>query len=205
MPAPTKPSGHARRLLPLGLIAVLALPACGRSDAEHGEAAGGTATMPSVTAVQAGDAVSDAMLIASRALYLALGSAESSREVRSDDGLLVLTRSDDADVLSGSGSYRIELDGYAIPPDDPFSDHYHGYSFSGSVELGSTPANGTRTVFDLDATHADSERYPVRRLELEMSRKAGDERAATAAARVNGTGFAFGDLAAVPVPRAEER
>ncbi|MFW6293732.1 MAG: hypothetical protein ACOC7V_15615, partial [Spirochaetota bacterium] len=123
---------------------------------------------PTVTTRQAGEAVSDAMLITSQALYLAIATGTEAREVRSADDLLRLSWSEDADFLTGNGSYEISLDGYTIAADDRFAEHYHGYALTGTISLESEPGADTRVAFVLDSDHEDADRYPARRIELRL-------------------------------------
>ena len=119
--------------LHVALLVILLFAGCGAAGGDEGgrsETASGARRAPEPTAVQAGEAVSDAMLVTSQALYLAIAAPPVSRRVVADDGRLSLEWSEDANFMTGAGTYDIVLDGYAIAPDDPFAEHYHGYSLT---------------------------------------------------------------------------
>lgn len=179
----------------LTLIAGLAIAACGgRQDGD--EAASGAVVAPEIDADQAGEVVSDAMLIASRALYLAIAGSPDAGSVSSRDGRLRLEWSDDADFRTGAGVYEITLDEYRIPADDAFSSHYYGYVLSGTIRLASSTGEHTSIGFALDARHAEPGAYPARRVELELSGvEDNTDRDASGYVRVNGRDFAFDELA----------
>ncbi|MFW5815112.1 MAG: hypothetical protein ACOCWX_06645 [Spirochaetota bacterium] len=173
---------------------VAALAACGSRDGA-GEAAGGE-VMPEVDAEQAGDVISDAMLVASRALYLAIAGSPDSGSVASRDGRLLLEWSDDADFRTGAGTYEITLDEYRIPDDDAFASHYYGYVLSGTILLSSGSGEETSIEFGLDARHEEPSSYPAQRVEVELSGvEEDDEREAAGSVRVNGRAFSFDELA----------
>jgi hypothetical protein len=194
------PLACAPRTAPLVAAVLLLLAGCNAptDDGETGVEPARPNDWPVVTSRQAGEAVSDAMLITSQALYLAIATNTGSREVTSDDGLLRLSWSEDADFLTGIGTYEIALDGYAIAADDPFSEHYHGYALTGTIRLASAPGADTRIDFALDADHADGERFPAKRIELRLGHEDADteDGARDTYVRVNAEEFPFEDLAA---------
>jgi len=187
----------ASAALAVATLVLLALTGC-NAPPDDGETAADAARpddWPAVTAAQAGEAVSDAMLITSQALYLAIATSAESREVTSADGLLSLSWSEDADFLTGHGIYEISLDGYAIAADDPFAEHYHGYSLTGTISLASAPGTDTQISFALDSDHEDAARFPARRIELRLGDGDADDGEDEPFVRVNGEDFAFEELA----------
>ncbi len=150
---------------------------------------------PTVTTKQAGEAVSDAMITTSQALYLAIATRTAEREVTSADGLLRLSWSEDADFLTGNGSYEISLDGYSIAADDPFAEHYHGYALTGTISLESAPGTETRISFALDSEHGDPDRFPAKRIELRLGNDNEGDDSSRSFVRVNGEEFPFEELA----------
>lgn len=141
-----------------------------------GNEASGQPGMPDVTPLQAEEALSDAMLVSAVALLLAFGADESTRSVSSDDGKLSLAWSDDADFMTGLGTYTMTMDHFSIPADDSFAAAYAGYVLSGTVEMASRDGVEQRMTFDLVATHDDPENHPVRVIDVEVSGAAGDDR-----------------------------
>jgi len=195
---------HAATVPTVAALIMFILAGC-NAPADDGEAAAepsGPHDWPAVTPSQAGEAVSDAMLITSQALYLAIATETDSRKVTSADGLLRLSWSEDADFLTGNGTYEISLDGYAIAAEDPFAEHYHGYAITGTISLASEPGAETRISFALDSEHEDAERFPARRIELRLGYEDSDDGAdennaePEAFVRVNGEEFPFDELAA---------
>lgn len=181
--------------LTAAVLLALALAACGDSGGTDGMEAA-REVMPEIDAEQAGAVISDAMLVASRALYLAIAGSPDAGRVASRDGRLTLEWSDDADFLTGAGTYEIALDEYRIPPDDAFAAHYYGYVLSGSIRLASSTGKGTSIEFDLDARHEEPDSYPARRVEVELSGvEEDDDREAAGSVRVNGRAFSFDELA----------
>lgn len=178
------------------LALAVALAACGSRD-ETDDATTGE-VMPEVDAEQAGAVISDAMLVASRALYLAIAGPPDAGSVASRDGRLILEWSDDADFRTGAGTYEITLDEYRIPGDDAFAQHYYGYVLSGTIRLASTTGEGTSIAFGLDARHEEPDSYPARRVEVELSgveEQGEDDPDANGSVRVNGRAFTFEELA----------
>lgn len=193
MIAPQNPNGTVRTLL-VTTLALVMLLSCSADD--HDELDPPDPTQAPLTATQAGEAVSDAMLVASQALYLAIATGTSDRRVATEDGRLSLTWSEDADFLSGAGEYEIALDRYAVADDDPFAIAYHGYLLSGTILLRSETGAQTRLVLDLETEHADPELYPARLVELDLSGFTDSEGSETdGIVRVNGREFSFAELA----------
>lgn len=152
---------------------------------------------PPVDAGQAGEAVSDAMLVASQALYLAISGPTRARRAESSDGRLVLVWSEDADFLTGAGTYEITVDEYTIGPDDPFAEYSAGYALSGTILMSSQTGASTLLVFDLELSHEDADAFPARSLELRLSGfQDGTDREPDGSIRVNGREFDFDDLVA---------
>ena len=192
MIAPQNAHGTVRTLLAAALTLFL-LFSCSADDRD--EAAPPAPTEAPVTTAQAGEVVSDAMLVASQALYLAIATGASDRQVATDNGRLSLAWSEDADFLSGAGVYEIELDRYAIADDDPFALAYHGYLLTGTITLRSETGARTRLAVDLETDHADPELYPARIVELDLSGFADAEESATVGyVRINGQEFTFAEL-----------
>ena len=193
MNAPQNADGPVRAPLAAAL-ALFLLFSCGVGD--HDEPAPPDPAQAPVTATQAGEVVSDAMLVASQALYLAIATGTSGRRVTTRDGRLSLHWSEDADFLSGAGTYEIALDRYVVAEDDPFAIAYHGYLLNGTILLRSETGARTRLVLDLETGHTDPERYPARLVELDLSGFSDSEESATEGfVRVNGQEFSFAELA----------
>lgn len=179
----------------MALIVGLGVAACGGPE-DGEEAAPGEVLLPEVDAEEAGEVISDAMLVASRALYLAIAGSPDAGSVTSRDGRLLLEWSDDADFRTGAGTYQITLDEYRIPADDAFSSHYYGYILSGTIRLASGTGDRTSIEFGLDARHDEPESYPARRVEVQLSGMEDDnDPDAGGSVRVNGRAFSFDELA----------
>jgi hypothetical protein len=179
----------------LTLIVGLGIAACGGPE-DGDEAASDALAMPEIDAEQAGEVISDAMLVASRALYLAIAGSQDAGSVSSRDGRLLLEWSDDADFRTGAGTYEITLDEYRVPDDDAFASHYYGYILSGTILLASGTGDQTSIEFGLDARHDESESYPARRVEVQLSGVEDDnDPDAGGSVRVNGRAFSFEELA----------
>lgn len=179
----------------LTLIVGLGIAACGGPE-DGDEAASDALAMPEIDAEQAGEVISDAMLVASRALYLAIAGSQDAGSVSNRDGRLFLEWSDDADFRTGAGTYEITLDEYRVPDDDAFASHYYGYILSGTILLASGTGDQTSIEFGLDARHDESESYPARRVEVQLSGVEDDnDPDAGGSVRVNGRAFSFEDLA----------
>ncbi|MFW5789275.1 MAG: hypothetical protein ACOCW3_04970 [Spirochaetota bacterium] len=177
------------------LIVGLGTVACGGPE-DGPEAASGAVTMPEIDAEQAGEVISDAMLVASRGLYLAIAGPPDAGSVASRDGRLLLEWSDDADFRTGAGTYEITLDEYRIPDDDAFASHYYGYILSGTILLASGTGDQTSIEFGIDARHDEPESYPARRVEVRLSGVGEeDDPEADGTVRVNGRAFSFDELA----------
>ncbi len=177
------------------LIALALLLSCAADDPEVPVPVPDPAQAP-LTATEAGEVVADAMLVASQALYLAITASASDRSVSSDDGRLSLTWSEDADFLSGAGTYEITLDRYAVAEDDPFAVAYHGYRLSGTILLQSETGARTRLVMELEADHDEPETHPARRVAIDLSGFADAEEPATeGGVLVNAQEFSFAELA----------
>ncbi|MFW5688921.1 MAG: hypothetical protein ACOC1U_05040 [Spirochaetota bacterium] len=179
------------------LVATLvALAGCGRpNEAGAGEDASAE-QMPELSVQQAGEIISDAMLITSQALYLAIAGTGESREVATDDRALVLSWSEEANFLTGVGRYELELDDYAIPENDPFSEHYHGYVFTGTIVLESPTGADTAIAFELDASHPSPDDYPGERVVLNLGGASEADTDAPGTVLVNGREFSFEELSA---------
>ncbi|TVQ18256.1 MAG: hypothetical protein EA382_17905 [Spirochaetaceae bacterium] len=191
-PSPTVRGIHAFIAIAIA-VATAACSAAPPDDEVAAEAAAAADRLPRVTIPQAGEAVSDAMLIASFALYRALASGRAGvRQIASEDGRLTMSWSDDADFASGRGRYTIIVDDYSIPLDDPFSSYAYGYALSGSIVLESTTGGDATLTFDLGARHHDPERYPVERLSMNLDGSADSDTVI-----VNGTRFSLSDLTSI--------
>ena len=185
-------------------LAVLLLPSCGAAGSESTGADRSSAdapatdpveSYPGVTALQAGDAIADAMLAASSALYLALLSSSDGHGVSSADGALSLSWSDDADFATGIGSYAIELDEFTVAEHTDFGAQAAGYTLTGSIMLESTDGLRSSLLMDLAASHSDPEQYPVRTIEIELSGYSTESAAPHGYVRVNGTEMTFAEVA----------
>lgn len=177
------------------LLALLGIVACGGSEGGDG-ATSAAETMPEIDAEQAGEVISDAMLVASRALYLAIAGPPDAGSVASRDGRLLLEWSDDADFRTGAGTYEITLDEYRIPDDDAFAPHYYGYILSGTILLSSGTGDQTSIEFGIDARHDEPGAYPARRVDVQLSGVDDDnDPDAGGSVRVNGRAFSFDELA----------
>ena len=181
--------------LTVSVLAVVLL-SCGARDGAHDEAANIDEPAP-LTSAQAGEIISDAMLVASQALYYAIATAPDGREVVSPDERLHLTWSEDASFLSGAGRYEITLDGYSVPSDYPFADHYVGYVLTGTILMRSTAGAHTDLAFDLQSSHPDPERHPATTIRVELSGfSSSDDATTVGSVLINGQEFTFADLAA---------
>jgi hypothetical protein len=185
------------------ILAVSLLPACG---AEQGELIVDTGNGPShdatdsselvVTGQQAGDAIADAMLAASAALYMALLSRADSDGVTSEDGALSLTWSDDADFATGVGSYVIVLDRFTVAEHTDFGPQSAaGYTLGGTIMLKSEDGVQSSLLMDLVADHADRDHYPVETIEVELTGYMAESDEPQGYVRVNGTEMSFSEIA----------
>ena len=186
------------RLL-VALVVTVAIAACSAAPPDEHDVPDAAETSvaadatPRVTVPQAGEAVSDAMLVASFALYRALATGRAGvRQMSSEDGRLTMSWSDDADFASGRGRYTIIVDDYSIPLDDPFSEYAYGYALSGSIVLESATGDDSTLAFDLEARHDDPERYPVVRLAMNLDGSIGSDTVV-----VNGVRFSLADLTSI--------
>ena len=184
------------RIVVTALVGVLSLAGCG--DSENTESSGerGARRLPEVTTVQAEQAMSDAMLVSALSLFLAFSAEEGDTSVSSEDGALSLAWDESADFTSGVGTYTITMDEYAVPPDDPFGDQYNGYTLDGTVVMGSSDGATTRMTMNLDASHEDTEAFPVQLIEMELTGIQDDPEAMpTGYIRINGYDMEFEELA----------
>jgi hypothetical protein len=167
------------------------------SDASTNGAAAGATGLVTLTADQAGAVVADAMLVTSQALYLAIANPAPSRSVSSSEGRLRIGWSEDADFVSGAGTYEITVNGYSIAGDDPFAEHYNGYVLTGTMRLRSQTGERTTIGFDLTSSHDDAEHYPATTLELRLTGTGGDDASTGSSGgfvRVNGREFPLAEL-----------
>lgn len=176
---------------------------CGDGEESAGAPEAAVEPGPEITAEEASEAISDAMLIASRALYLAINEPSVTREVATEDGRLRLEWSEDASFLSGAGTYLITLDEFSINETDPFARHSYGYVFTGTIRLYSETGTRTEIDFNLQTGHPEPETHPARTIRLSLAGFAseeGDETDAPSATEgtilVNGRPFSFDELAA---------
>ena len=177
----------------MALLAILA--ACGGGD-EHPVAPDEEEAGPDLSAEQAGAAIADAFLVTSRALYLAITAPSDSRSVSSPNGALMLSWSEDADFLTGTGTYEVELDDYTIPEDDPFAELYNGHRLTGRIELASPAGEPTALDFDLQVSHPEPEVYPAQSIRIDLTGLArGEEREPEGRLIINGRLFTFEELA----------
>ncbi len=195
-PSPIARAFHAFFALVVAVATAVATAACSAAPPDDGvaaEAATAAERLPQVTIPQAGEAVSDAMLIASFALYRALASGRAGvRQIASEDGRLNMSWSDDADFASGRGRYTIIVDDYSIPLDDPFAGYAYGYALSGSIVLESATGDDSTLAFDLEARHDDPERFPVERLAMNLDGSVDSDTVV-----VNGVRFSLADLTSI--------
>ena len=184
------------------LLIVSLLPSCG---AEQGEpiidvsddlssAAEQPAEPVAVTVPQAGDAIADAMLAASSALYLALLSRADGEGVTSDDGAITLTWSEDADFATGVGSYVIVLDQFTVAEHTDFGPQAVGYTLSGTIMLKSEDGAHSSLLMDLAASHPEPDRYPVEDIAVELTGYMAESGAPRGYVRVNGIEMSFAEI-----------
>ena len=194
--------GRSIRLLVL-VLAVSLLPACGAKQGESVLDAGDGLSQdradrnePVVTAPQAGEAVADAMLAASAALYMALLSRADSNGVTSEDGALSLTWSDDADFATGVGSYVIVLNNFTVAEHTDFGPQSAaGYTLSGTIMLKSEDGMQSSLLMELIADHADRDHYPVETIDVELTGYAAESDEPRGYVRVNGNEMRFSEIA----------
>lgn len=196
--------GWLRAFAMSGAIAAAAmLSGCGGQEAPAETDRPEIEPGPAISSEQASEAISDAMLVASRALYLAINEPSVTRTVATEDGRLRLEWSEDASFLSGAGTYLITLNDYTIDASDPFSRHSYGYVFTGTIRLYSETGTKTEIDFNLSTTHAEPQTHPARTIRLSLSgfasesADAPDARSTTEGTIVvNGRSFTFEELAA---------
>ncbi len=111
--------------------------------------------------------IADAMMVTASHLLLLL----SDDRIDAPDGEIVkelpTLRWSDADMRNPLGKLDLELDNYRLQS-DIFSSKYRGYVFTGSVSM-VLKGDSADLMMDLIAAHQDPEKYPVTRLELDLS------------------------------------
>ena len=191
---------------------IVALVACAPSTEDEDEAGstndtseeapagdGDGAPARELSLVDAARAYREFEYMSSAALFLLFEVRDpDTTSISSEDGTLTLLWEEVSPDLN-RGLFTVELDGYAIPEESPFSTDAVGYVFDGVYEYDTRDLQSASISANLQLSHEDPDSYPAGNLALDISGidlSAGSD--ASGDVIINGTPYAIGSFADVP-------
>ncbi len=149
------------RLIALFAVGIL-LFGCATSPRDPEPTIAGDLTVRDIETV-----IADAMMVTASHLLLLL----SDERIDQPEGVIVKESStfrwSATDMRNTVGTIDLELDDYRLQS-DLFSGEYRGYAFTGAVTM-VLKGDAADLKMDLRTAHRQPEKYPVTRLELELS------------------------------------